>query len=216
MEFDLYDIIHTKAKTYATLNDPSHDFQHVIRVLNNAKFIQSHEGGDLDIIVPAVYFHDCINYPKTDPRSKNATAESAATAERELRSIESYPQDKIDAVKTAILEHSFSAGLPASSLESAIMQDADRLEATGTIAIMRVFASTGQFERPFYHVDDPFATNRLVEPLSYAIDTFFKRLLLVGDMMNTPTGREMAKPRTEFLKEFLCQFAYEINIKAPF
>ena len=45
-------------------NDSSHDFLHAKRVLENAELIQSKEGGDLDILIPAALFHDVVIYPK--------------------------------------------------------------------------------------------------------------------------------------------------------
>lgn len=40
------------AKEKVDNTDPSHDIYHVIRVLNNVKYIKMREGGDLDILVP--------------------------------------------------------------------------------------------------------------------------------------------------------------------
>ena len=82
--------------------------------------------------------------------------ESAEGAERILSNLDNYPEEKIDKVKTCIMECSFSKNLDPSSLESAILQDADGLEATGAISIMRTYSSTGQMERPFYNPEDPF------------------------------------------------------------
>lgn len=199
------------ARPYYSVDDPSHDFEHIKRVLNNALKIQAKEGGDLDIIIAAVSFHDSKNYPKDDPRSAFATQESADLAESKLISLVGYPQEKIAHVKTCIMEHSFSAGLKASTLESKIVQDADRLEATGVISIMRTFASTGQMKRPFYDYNDPFCHNREPDAKSNAVDLFFVRLLKVRDMMNTNTAKEMASVRTQRLELVLEWLADEID-----
>ena len=90
------------------------------------------------------------------------------------------------------------------------MQDADRLEATGAIAIMRTFCSTGQMKRKFYNPEDPFCRNHEPDPLNYAIDLFYKRLLKVKDLMNTKTAIELAEKRTEFLRQFIIQLEKEI------
>ncbi|MBS3174966.1 HD domain-containing protein [Candidatus Woesearchaeota archaeon] len=190
--------------------DPSHDMHHSLRVLKNAEYIQKHEGGDLEIIIPAAIFHDAVNYPKNDLRSKNSAIESAQIAEKILRNINYYNKNKIDSVKKAIIEHSYSNGIKPYIKESKIVQDADRLEATGAIAIMRTFCSTGQMKRKFYNPEDPFCRNHEPDPLNYAIDLFYKRLLKVKDLMNTKTAIELAEKRTEFLRQFIIQLEKEI------
>lgn len=194
-------------------NDPSHDFLHAKRVLMLAENICKKEGGDLDVLIPAALFHDAVIYPKNDLRSKLAPEESAKFIADELGKINKYSKQKIEKVKTAIMECSFSKGTKPSSLESKILQDADRLEATGAISIMRTFSSTGQMNRAFYHFDDPFAMRRNPDSLMYALDLFYTRLLKVGKLMNTKTAKKMAERRTKFLKEFLVELRLELNGK---
>mgnify|MGYP000689889231 CR=1 FL=1 len=70
---------------WAGQDDPSHDFAHIERVLASALKIQQSEGGDLDIIIPAVWFHDLINLPKDHPDRCNASLRSADRAVEILR-----------------------------------------------------------------------------------------------------------------------------------
>jgi len=212
MNLDLHERIKAAARPYYTDEDRSHDFSHIERVAYNATFIQSKEGGDLDIILPAAYFHDCIKYPKSHERAKFSAQESADEAEKILLTFPDYDPAKIPAVKAAIIEHSFSANLAPSSLESAIIQDADRLEATGALGIARTFASTGFMAKPFYDGEDPFKTEKPLDEKNIAIDLFFTRLLIVGERMNTQTARAMAEPRTALLQQFLEQFGTEIGV----
>lgn len=124
--------------------DPAHDFQHVLRVFNLAMQIGKKEQADFDVLIPAALFHDIIVYRKNHPNSKNSAAESADLAEKILKNIKEYPQDKIDRVTNCIRQCSFSKGIKPSSLESMILQDADGLDSTGAISIMRLFSSGGQ------------------------------------------------------------------------
>lgn len=189
-------------------DDPSHDFSHACRVLNNAEYIAQREGGDSEIIIPAALLHDVVIYPKNDARSKRAAAESADLVAELLGALRQYPRAKIAIVKDAIISHSYSAGIKPLSLEGQIVQDADRLEATGAIAIMRTFASTGQMRRAFYNPDAPFAPS---EGSSYALDLFYQRLLHVESSMNTATAQRLARDRTAFLHTFLSQLASELS-----
>lgn len=193
--------------------DVSHDFEHALRVLSNAERIAQKEGGDLDVLVPAALFHDLVVYQKDHPDTHKSQAESAAAAEKILSSLNGFTKEKIGKVKAGILECSFSKGLPPSSLESKILQDADGLEATGAISVMRTYSSTGQMKRPFYHPDDPFCEKREPHAPDFALDLFFERLLKVADRMHTETAKKIAERRTAFLKEFLSELKLELDGK---
>lgn len=191
--------------------DPSHDFSHALRVLANAEFITQKEKADLDVVVPAALFHDVVNYPKNSPRAKHASDNSAKATKKILEKIKIFPKNKIEKVRLAIQQCSFSKGIVPKLLESKILQDADGLEATGAIAIMRTFSSTGQMKRPFYHPTDPFCENH--EPCSHnhAVDLFYIRLLKVMGRMHTRTARKLAKKRTAFLHQFLNELKLELK-----
>lgn len=191
--------------------DVSHDFEHALRVLSNAEKISETEGGDLDIIIPAALFHDLVVYPKDHPEKHKSQEESAELCQAILSDIKDFPQEKIEAIKTCILECSFSKGIVPESLESKIIQDSDSLEATGAISIMRTYSSTGQMRRPFYDPNDPFCENREPDASLYGLDLFYQRLLKVIDRMHTKTAKKIAGRRTLFLTEFLNELKLELK-----
>jgi uncharacterized protein len=191
-------------------DDASHDLEHALRVLANAERIAKEEKADLDIIVPAALFHDLIVYPKNHPEKQEESAELAAKI---LDKITEFPKKKIEKIKICILECSFSKGIVPKLLESKILQDADGLEATGAISIMRTFSSTGQLKRPFYHPKDPFCDKREPESSCFALDLFYTRLLKVEARMHTKKAKEIAKRRTVFLRQFLKELELELQGK---
>ena len=197
-----------KAREIIDCDDPSHDLNHTLRVLNTAEHISKYEGGDLEVIIPAALFHDAINHPKNDPKSNYSADESAIVARDILITFPGYDPEKIVKVEQAIIEHSYNKGIKPQILESMIVQDADRLDATGAVSIMRTFSSAGQMNMEFYNSKDPFCEQR--KPGNYALDLFYKRLLKVGDLMNTKTAKTLAEKRTDFLYSFLEQLRDEI------
>lgn len=150
------------ARDWISSEDVSHDFEHSYRVLLHAEKISEIEGGDLDIIVPAALFHDLIVYQKNEEFNGRfqSQEDSAREAEKILKFIKEYPAEKIEKVMIAIKECSFSKGFIPEFLESKILQDADKLESTGVISIMRTFSSSGQMKRLFYNPKDPFCEER--------------------------------------------------------
>lgn len=190
--------------------DSSHDIQHVTRVCNMAVDIAEQVGADLEIVIPAALFHDIVVYPKNSPQTQFENQESADAAEAILSQIEAYPKEKIPAVKACIRECSFSKGTEPSSLESEVLQDADRLDSCGAISIMRTFSSGGQMSRQFYDPADPFCKNGPV-PHRSSLDLFYGRLLVVGERMHSEHARKLAKRRTEFLRIFLKELEQDLK-----
>ncbi len=191
-------------------DDPSHDLAHIKRVVTMAIHIAEKEHADRDIVTAAAFFHDLVTYQKNDPRSKFATEESAKLAEEILANEPLFPSEKIPSVITCILECSWSKGLQASSLESHVLQDADRLEASGAISLMRTFSSGGQMNIPLYSKEDPFCEQKVPEGITASLNLLYQRLLVVPERLHTQTAKDMVVRRHEFLKQFEQELKLEL------
>ena len=191
-------------------NEPAHDFEHILRVCNNAKKIARHEQVDEKMVVTAALLHDVIHYPKTDTRSSKASVQSAKLAKKILKKY-GYQEDEIRVIVDAIRDHSFSRGKTPKTMVGKILQDADRLDALGAIGIARTFSVSGAENRPFYNKNDPFCKKRSPDDTSWSLDHFFRKLLLLEGMMNTKFARKEAKKRTIVLKRFLSELKSEIQ-----
>ncbi|QAA33305.1 HD domain-containing protein [Clostridium manihotivorum] len=200
------------AKEKIGSNDPSHDINHALRVLNNAEIICNKEGGDMDIVIPAALFHDIICYQKNSQKSALSSKHSADMAADILKNFKEYNSSKIAMVYEAIEKCSFSKGIIPNFLEGKIVQDADRLEATGAISIMRTFCSAGLMKSSLYNVNDPFCVERVPNGKQYALDLFYSRLLKIKNTMNTETGRILAEERSLVLDQFLDSLRRELGI----
>lgn len=198
-----------EAQKRTSKNDSAHDFQHIIRVLKNAQKIARKEKANIRLVTAAALLHDIVSYPKSDPRSKNSSSESAKKAKKILAKYH-YTKDEIEIISDAICDHSFSRGITPRSLEGKVLQDADRLDAVGAIGIARTFSVGGSEGRPFYNKDDPFCKKRLPDDKSYTLDHFYKKLLLLEKNMNTKTGKIEAQKRTKILKRFIRDLQKEI------
>ncbi len=199
------------AKEKQTKTDPSHDIHHVIRVMSLAEQIAKSVDADLEVVLPAACFHDVIVYPKNSPQSDTETDESAELAGELLRKMNGYPLEKIENVQIAIRQCSFKKGIVPDLLEAKVLQDADRLEATGAIAVMRTFSSGGQLNRLFYRAEDPFCETGEPVPGGSGLDLFYRRLLVVESRMHTDLAKKIAKRRTEFLHAFLGELKIELQ-----
>jgi len=190
-------------------NDPAHDFEHVMRVYNNAQKIAKKEKANQKLVLTSALLHDIVSYPKSSKRSKFSSVDSAKKSKIILKKF-GFSEKEITIVSDAIEDHSFSQNKIPETLEGKILQDADRLDALGAIGIARVFATSGSLNRPFYNINDPFCSKRNANDNLWAIDHFFNKLLKLESMMNTKSGKIEAKKRTKVLKEFLKQLKNEI------
>lgn len=118
------------------IQDLAHDLNHVFRVVKIAKKLSAIEDAKLEVVIPAAYLHDCFSFPKNHPNRAESSSIAADKARDFLDSI-GYPTEYHDAIQHAIVAHSFSANIKPETLEAQIVQDADRLDALGTVGIAR-------------------------------------------------------------------------------
>ena len=85
-------------------------------------------------------------------------------------------EKEIGIIYEAIINHCFTIKKISNTIEGQILQDADRLDAIGSIGIARVFCVSGFKNRQFYNPDDPFSKKRDLNDKKWALDHFFKKL----------------------------------------
>jgi len=189
--------------------DPAHDLGHVERVNQNQKLLSLYEGGDQEVLVPAALLHDIVNHPKNSPLSKQSAADSADLTRAFLENLSWYPKAKIILVSEAIRTHSFSAKTTPTSIEGALLQDADLLESSGVIGLMRTFVSCGVLGKILFHPTDPFCTQRSPNPSQFAFDLYYARLIKVRERLNTGTAILMINEREQSLRQFVMSWENE-------
>lgn len=189
--------------------DAAHDVMHISRVVKSAKAICLKENGDINIVGPAAWLHDCYAVAKNHADRSRASQLSADKAVAYLQSIH-YDAQYLEAIHHAIVAHSFSANIEAKTLEAKIVQDADRLDALGAVGISRLMQVSGSFASALYHPEDPFCKNREADDKAYAVDHFYKKLFQLDALLHTNAAKAEAKKRNAFMHAFLQQMADEI------
>jgi len=190
-----------------------HDWWHIERVWTNAKQIANTERCDILVVELAALLHDIA-----DSKFNNGDEEiGPATAGNYLQD-QSIAPDVINDVQQIIRHMSFKASFEQSafySLELAIVQDADRLDAIGAIGIARAFTYGGFKNREIFNPEiKPNLTMSKEEYKSSSAPTinhFYEKLLLLKDKMNTITGKKLAEQRHAFMQAYLDQFYTELN-----
>jgi uncharacterized protein len=190
-----------------------HDWFHIERVWRNAKLIAQTENANLFVVELAALLHDIA-----DSKFNNGDEDIGPRKAREILVINKVPEDIIDHVVAIIQNISFKGGKTNrtfNSIELQIVQDADRLDAIGAIGIARAFNYGGYKNRALFNPSILPNLNQSKEEYKNSsaptINHFYEKLLLLKELMNTTTGKQLAQQRHQFMESYLEQFYSEWN-----
>lgn len=190
-----------------------HDWHHIDRVRKTALNLGAKEGADLEVVNLGALIHDIA-----DHKFHNNDLSVGPETARKL--ILEFGGDEVlaERIATLVAEISFKgAGVetPVSTIEAAVVQDADRMDAIGAIGIARAFAYGGSKHRAMYKPE--LSPNLHDDFQDYATDEggtinhFYEKLLLLKDRMQTQSGKQMAANRHAYMEQFLETFYGEWN-----
>ncbi len=189
--------------------DASHDFAHIERVMKNAEEILVKEpSANEEVVRLAVLLHDIEDAKyKSDDNPSVLEILQAIGADDELS----------QKVLACIESVSFSGGnaKDITSIDGAIVRDADRLDAIGAIGIARTFAFGGARGRKLYDTDEMVRDN--MSETEYrgketaSVTHFYEKLLLLKELMVTEEGKRLAEQRHDYMEGFLKQLDREIG-----
>lgn len=188
-----------------------HDWFHIERVYKNALHIAAETPCNLLVVQLGALLHDIA-----DSKFHGGDEEVGPATARAFMEKLQLDESAISEVIAIIRNISFKGGnfrKDYKSIELDIVQDADRLDALGAIGIARTFNYGGFMNRPLYDPEIPPVLNMSKEAykksVSPTLNHFYEKLLLLKELMNTPTGKKMAEERHEFMEAFLSQFYAE-------
>lgn len=188
-----------------------HDWWHVYRVWKNAKLIEKSEKCDYFVVEVAALLHDI-----SDWKFNNGDEEAGAKIAADWLRKNKVDETRIGQVYEIISTSSFKGAKVKSSMrtiEGKIVQDADRLDAIGAVGIGRTFAYGGHMGREMYNPNIKPQIHSTAEQYknnsSPTINHFYEKLLLLKDLMNTDSAKQIAKERHIFMEEFLERFYKE-------
>lgn len=186
-----------------------HDFFHSMRVYRTAINIAEAEHADMEVVALAALLHD-VDDRKLSPM----TAEKKENAARFMCS-QNVSESEIRQVCQIIDEVSFKGtdSVRPSTPEGKCVQDADRLDALGAIGIARTFAYGGSHNCAIYDPELPPRTAmnqaQYYSSKSTSLNHFYEKLFLLEGMMNTETGKAIARKRTQYMQQFVDEFLNE-------
>lgn len=193
-----------------------HDWWHIYRVWHTARFLAKKEGADLIVVQLAALLHDLADWKFHGEKSQ---VETADTAMKEF-GVDSKIREHVLDVIANISFKGAKAKNNMKTTEGKVVQDADRLDGLGAIAVARVFEYGGTKGMPMHDPTRRIRTNLTKEEYmksasgeGTALEHFYQKILLLKDRMNTKTAKRIAKKRHKFVEDYLNEFHKEWKLE---
>ncbi len=188
-----------------------HGWDHVQRVVGNAKRINQEVKADAIIVELAALLHDI-----GDAKFNNGQEVGPTIIAQELPKL-GADEATIKRVCEIVEKISFRKATSSDllSLEAKVVQDADRLDALGYIGLVRCIEYVTQCGRKFF--DPAIKVRENMTPEEYAAhdgtgyNHCYEKLFKLKDLMNTDSARKIATSREIRMRSFLAGFIEEIN-----
>jgi uncharacterized protein len=188
-----------------------HDYYHVARVVNLSLQIAEKEGfKDLPKVELLAWIHDLTDVKLVDDVKQEQLQLKTWLSSR-------LPEKEVAVLMQALSEIGYKGGqMNATTTLSKIVNDADKLDAIGAIGIARCFAFGAHKQQAMYvptikpQSFDTEAEYRQLKSTSF--NHISEKLLKLKDCLYTITAKELAKPRHDFLLQFVAQFEVEVGV----
>ncbi|MBO4956576.1 MAG: HD domain-containing protein [Rickettsiales bacterium] len=191
-----------------------HDYYHAIRVKNIANKISQTEGGNMFIINIASLLHDVIDDKIQDSLNVNCQKFNdffnSLNIDKQTKEEILYIMNNMSFSKMLLSEINITK-------ELAIVSDADKIDSLGAIGIARTFAFGSKVNNKIYDPEILPEINLTQEEykrkgrITTSLNHFDEKLLQLDKYLLTGTGKEIARSRIEFIRQFKEQFLSEWN-----
>lgn len=191
-----------------------HDWYHIQRVRQMAARIARQEKADMFLVDLMVIFHEIADAKIVGEGNED---EALANTEKWLQKHQ-LTAAEIQHILYVVANQSYSVSgvgkFKLKTLEGRVVQDADRLEALGAIGIARCFIYGGKKGRILH--DPALKPRRIISSSQYrksetTLNHFYEKVLKLKSLMNTATGKKIARGRHRFVQAYLKQFLAEWN-----
>ncbi len=193
---------------------PSHDLDHVRRVVALARHIARVEGADEAIVACAAWLHD-MERGREDAGGEDHAVAGARTARQVLPGSGLFPPEDVETIADAIASHRFRSGPPPSSVEARCLFDADKLDALGAVGVGRAYMMAGEHGQRLHSEVDGGEVPRHVGEIDHAeyspVEEYTVKLRHLPDRMTTDEGGRLAERRSAFMASFFEELEAEVE-----
>lgn len=195
------------------LSCSAHNLDHVMRVYKLALHIAQFEKNvDLDILIPATLLHDIARTKESEDLTgiiDHAVLGSQLSVDI-LKNL-NYTKEEIEKITHCILTHRYRTGNEPQSIEAKILFDADKLDAIGSVGLMRSFMIAGQhgqkielIENIDEFIKDNTTTNGKLKDMSKhsPIIEYHIKLKKIPKKLYTESAKKIGQERIKIMESF--------------
>ncbi|GAA0394488.1 HD domain-containing protein [Paenibacillus motobuensis] len=186
-----------------------HDWWHIQRVVQMAKRLARAEKADEFICTVAALLHDVAD------EKLNVSKQAGLDKVSDWLSKHDFKGADQEHIIEIISNLSYNAGKnpPMHTLEGQVVQDADRIDAIGAIAIARAFLYAGVKGNPIHDPQIPPRSEMTAEQYrqekSTGINHFHEKLLKLNSLINTESAKQIAAERHSYMEQYVERFYRE-------
>ena len=198
--------IRKQVETMLRHGEGCHDFDHTLRVVKNARMLAAAENcsaGETAAVELAALLHDCARPEEFESGGKRCHAElGAVKAETILRSLNCSDDALIKTVCDAVRCHRYRGKTRPRTKVACVLHDADKLDSIGAVGIGRAFLFAGKLGARLHNTEAEALASEPYSREDTAYREYLVKLRQVPERMTTPSGRQLALERAEFMHEF--------------
>ena len=203
------------ARSFLADSPACHDWDHTVRVRNNAIRIAQAEGADLLVVEVAALLHDIARPQELADRGTSDHAQVGADmALTLLPELGVTDNAFVTHVAHCIRTHRYRTRNPnicPKTIEAKIVFDADKLDSIGAIGIARSFHFAGRIGARVHNTDAEALSDSSYSREDSAYREYLVKLRFVKDKLLTSAGCQMALQRHEFMVTFFNQLNEEVK-----
>ena len=210
-----FDLLYERVRLHMMSAPGCHDFDHVLRVLHNARLILKEEkGADRNIVEFGALLHDIARPEELEAKGTICHAECGAKLCVSML-VECGVSDPAltEKISSTVLRHRYRGGNQPVSLEDKIVYDADKLDSIGCVGIGRAFHFAGRIGARLHNTAEEAVSSKAYSQEDSAYREYLVKLKHVPEKMLTASGRVLAEKREVRMKVFFDTLNKEIYDK---
>ncbi len=188
-----------------------HDWEHTLRVLNNAKMIAKKEKKcDMRVVEIGALFHDIARADELAIKGKICHAKKGAKLTEEMLKEDGLNEALIEKVVKCVRRHRFRGSEFPVSIEEKIIYDADKLDSLGAIGLGRAFLFAGRIGAKVHNTPEDAVNSKSYSENDTAYREFLVKLKYLPSKMMTASGKKIAQKRLQYMEEFFIKLDDEV------
>lgn len=207
------------------LSCSAHNLDHVMRVYKLTLHISQFEKNvNLDILIPATLLHDIARTKESEDLT--GTIDHAVLGSQMsvdiLKNLD-YSDDEMEKIRHCILTHRYRTGNEPQSIEAKILFDADKLDAIGSVGLMRSFMIAGQhgqtielIENIDEYIKDNTTENGKLKDMSKhsPLIEYHIKLKKIPKKLYTKSAKKIGNERIKIMESFFENLTLEMKGEA--